>query len=117
MTGGIFRGCTALKSVTLTPFIKTVEGNAFRDCTSLTDLTLHEGIDSLGIHALRSTALSSLTLPLSLKQIDDYAFYGTKSLKTLHYNGTKSQFLSIGKSTYWSNGSKFTLVVCTDGAF
>ncbi|MBQ2252658.1 MAG: leucine-rich repeat protein [Clostridia bacterium] len=112
-----FRGCSSLTSVTLPPFLKEINKNTFRDCTSLGELSLHEGITLLGENALRSTALSSLTLPSSLKQIDDYAFYGTKSLKTLHYNATKAEFQLVNRSSNWSYGSKFTSLVCTDGAY
>ncbi len=111
---GVFRDCTALQSISLPLFLNAIPEGTFYSCTSLSTLVLPQYVTSLEKNALRSTAISKLVLPQNIISLGDYVFYGCKNLKTLHYEGTKDEFLQISKSENWSYASKFTSIVCSD---
>lgn len=110
-----FRGCTALETVSLPIFLEELPKNAFHTCSALRELQMHDNLTLIGENAVRATALSSFVIPKAVRQIDNYAFYGTKSLKTLHYEGSCADFYRITRADKWSYGSKFTSIVCSDG--
>ena len=57
--------------------------NAFVMCTSVTQITLAEGLDEIGRSALGGTRMTGITLPESLRVIDDFAFQGCTELQSL----------------------------------
>ena len=65
--GGAFRGCTALRSVSLPPTVESVGDGAFSGCSSLASLTLPEGLRRLGSNAFTGCPLESVTVPASLE--------------------------------------------------
>lgn len=99
---GAFRGCTALKSITLPEGLTTIEAMAFRDCTALehikfpnslktlgtsafqgctgiTSVTYGTGMTSTGQNAFRDcTNLNSIIFSPTITKIDEYSFYNTR---------------------------------------
>lgn len=71
-----FGYCTNLTSVEIPASVKTIDSSAFYKCLSLQSVTLHEGLETIGSSAFADTALSSVTLPSSLKVLKN-AFSST----------------------------------------
>ena len=72
-----FDGNTTLKSVTVNVSSTfRIEDYAFRNCTSLTSVKLLDGVSYIGYDAFKNTAITSISLPSTLTQIEDNAFGG-----------------------------------------
>lgn len=66
--GLMFRGCSALKNVTLHEGMTEIGAQAFRYCSSLTELVVPKSVTYLGIACLEGTSLKTLKLPSTLKE-------------------------------------------------
>ena len=87
-----FANCTGLRQVTVPGSVKTIGSMAFYGCTQLERLTLEEGIEQIGVVAFGAyaysafgncTALASVELPASLKELGGDAFTGCSNLVSL----------------------------------
>ena len=58
-------------------------------------------------------SLTSVTIPNSVKWIEDYAFFKCSSLTFIEYTGTKKQWNKIGYRNRGDNNIK--VIYCTDG--
>ncbi len=107
---------TDITSCDINSNTKFIHSSAFYNCTSLTSVTIPESVTSIDDETFHGcTSLSSVTIPDSITSIGQFAFYDCTSLTEIHYNGTKVQWNSISKDSYWnSNTGKYT-VYCTDG--
>lgn len=65
-----FIACTSLKSVIVPASVKSLGASVFEDCRALTSVTLNEGLESIGYGAFESTALTSLTVPSTVKKAE-----------------------------------------------
>ncbi len=73
---GMFKNCTALRSIVLPNSVKTVEMSAFSGCTSLESVTFGNGLEYISIAAFAGcSALTNVEFPASLLMIGEYAFY------------------------------------------
>lgn len=83
MGQGVFFGSGALRSVTLPATLTTLPPLTFKGAVGIYDASalLHEGIDSIGTLAMAGmSGASSVTLPSTLRYIDDGAFEGWSSM-------------------------------------
>ncbi len=60
------------------------------------------------------TGLTGITIPRSVESIGNQAFSGG-TFRTIYFQGTKEQFNSIQKDTYWYGNSTIRYIQCTDG--
>ncbi|WP_251183240.1 leucine-rich repeat protein, partial [Anaerocaecibacter muris] len=58
---------------------------------------------------------TSITIPDSVTSIGRYAFYKCSSLTSINFGGTKAQWNSIKKDSYWNSYTGNYTVICTDG--
>jgi len=79
-----FSNCTGLTEMVYPSTIKTVGG--INGCTGIKEIVIPEGANCIGTHAFDSVPLTTLTIPGSVVQINDYAFYNCADLKTLVFN-------------------------------
>ena len=106
-----FNGCTALTGVILQKGLKTIEGNAFYGCKALESLKLPEGLETIGSYAFKSTVvrevvfpdgmesvggftdcleLTSITIPASVKKVDNYGFQRCSKLAEVIFKNPAS---------------------------
>lgn len=140
---GAFSGCPLLESVyytgTLADWIKTsfigqyeyetgelLYGNPCyygaslyindEKITDRTSITIPDGIDRIGQGAFMGfKQLKSVTIPVSVTEICEYAFWDCEFLESVYYNGTISEWVTIkfddnpcNNSDLYINGEKLT---------
>lgn len=76
-----------------------------------------KAVSSIGYEAFYScTRLESLTIPNSIKSIDNYAFKYCNSLTDITFGGTVSQWEAISKAINWKGHYTLNCIVhCSDG--
>ena len=67
------------------PALRAIEGMAFANCTNLSTIMLNDNITHLGANAFGRTAVTTISIPQSLKTIE-YSFWGCSNLKTVEWN-------------------------------
>ena len=75
-----FKGCKGLTSAVVPDACTMLGKEAFRDCVSLASIDLGNGVISIGENALRETAITTLVLPESVKEIGKKVAEKCKSL-------------------------------------
>ena len=89
----------------------------FDRCTSLASVSIPNSVMEIGDGAFFGcTSLASVSIPESVKRIGEGAFGGCTSLAEIRFGGTKAQWKAVGKEEDWSGRrvpAKF--VTCTDG--
>lgn len=88
-----FSGCTALTELDLSSGVHTLEESAFQGCSSLTSVILPDTLTSLGKYAFSESGLISITIPGSLRYVEEYAFAYCPQLRTV--------VLKEGVTTLW----------------
>ena len=69
--------------VTLDPSTTVITESAFHECEDLKSITLPEGLLSIERLAFAQTSLENITIPTSVIDIGDYAFYNNDLLLTV----------------------------------
>ena len=59
--------------------------------------------------------ISKVTIPDCVTSIGEYAFYYCRSLTSINYNGTKSQWDAISKGFVWNQQTGTYKIYCIDG--
>jgi hypothetical protein len=72
-----FYDCDALKAVQLSDDLQTIGGRAFQSCDVLDSISLPKTLQAIGVSAFGGTALRTVIIPKSVRNIRDYAFAGT----------------------------------------
>lgn len=117
---GVFQNCGNLNSVDI--YVDSIGDNMFKDDGKMTTLRFHEGLVSIGDSAFKCCSelkYINTTLPYSLKDIGDYAFYGCRKLLNGYYSSVTNSVLeipnaNIGKCAF-SECSTLEKVIIGDG--
>ena len=82
--GGAFQNCSSLTNITIPNSVRSINGSAFYGCSSLSSVTIPNGVTSIDSYAFYNCSnLTSVTIPSSVTSIGDYAFYGCSSLTSV----------------------------------
>lgn len=110
-------------SVTLPENLVSIGKNAFNGW-ALTQIILPDSVMEIGESAFYSTALTTITIGPNVTKFPREMLGNCKELKSIHFRGTKEQWLAIEKDASWhanwsynhyvDNTGDFT-VYCTDG--
>lgn len=122
-----FAGCAKLATVELEN-VETVGSNAFENCVRIASLTLDNAetigdaafkgataldtvslgnVKALGSKAFDGTAITSLSLPVSLDKVADGAFVGASKLVSISVAEGNSKFVSDSGVLYSKNDSGY----------
>lgn len=83
VTQNAFRKCTELTTVKFIGNIQSIAYGAFEYCTKLSVANLNLPLKTIGTYAFSNTALTSVSLPLSVTNVSSSAYYGCKNLKSV----------------------------------
>lgn len=122
-----FYNCTTITVVQIPASVTQIGHLAFGGCTNLVYITVSTGNYSykdIGgvlytvdgktlVHYPAGSGASSVSIPASVNKIEDMAFYGCKSLKTVRYGGTQDAWsrVAVGSMNYSLNAASVT---CSD---
>ncbi len=109
-----FKGCSAMESVQIPKTVTKIKAMAFDGCTKLSNITFAEGsgLQSLGEgynwgwgKVFDRTAITNITLPGSLNNIEEYAFYGLSGLQSVSFTDENvSRSLEVKVSAFYQTG-------------
>lgn len=129
---GAFQNCTSLKSFTIPASVSTLDKKSFKGCTSLETITFEQGTKletlcggpsveygyktgycywdvSCGVFS-ECKSLKSITIPSSIKRIEDFVFYNCSSLENVVFsNSMNVSSLGIGTFGYCSSLKSITI--------
>ena len=97
---GAFTWCTKLGEVTLRDCnsLKSIGDAAFSYCSTLTSIELPEGLTTVGDGSFCAAGLTNITIPKSLKEVGQTAFWSNPAIDTVTYTGTLDQWEALTKS-------------------
>ena len=79
-----FRGCSALKKVTIPQSVTSIGDSAFAGCHNLNSLTINDAATSIGNRAFTECPLATkLSLGKKITTIGDHAFYDCRELNNV----------------------------------
>ena len=79
-----FRGCSALKKVTIPPSVTSIGDSAFAGCHNLDSVTINDAATSIGNRAFTECPLTTtLSLGKKITTIGDEAFYDCRGLTSV----------------------------------
>ena len=110
-----FCNCPLLESITIPGNVEHIEMEAFKDCAALVTVVFEEGQAEtvLDGRAFYNCGVTSLTLSKNIVKFDGVPFE-CGDLTEATYTGTKAEFNSIDKPSYWRYSTLKT-IHCTDG--
>lgn len=119
-----FYNCTSITVVQIPASVTQIGHLAFGGCTNLVYITVSSGNYSykdIGgvlytvdgktlVHYPAGAGASSVNIPASVTKIEDMAFYGCKSLKSIRYGGTQDAWsrIAVGSMNYSLNAASVT---------
>lgn len=112
---GAFRNVTTIKSVTVPGNISIIGNHAFAYCTELIGATLNYGVRQIGPGAFyKCDMLEAISIPSSVTYIGSNALANCHSLRTIYFDGTKTQWTQISADSGWKTNAN-CMVICSNG--
>ena len=118
-----FYGCDKLKSVTIPSTVTEIGDRAFYGCKKLKRIVIPAGVTDVGDYVFSSAGIEEVVftdgiteipddmfygceklervlIPHSVEEIGDTVFYGCKSLETVYYAGSESDWVKLKIGDY-----------------
>ena len=97
-----FYGCVGLEKIKISKKLRKLNNSLFCGCENLT-IDIPEGIEEIGSHVFEATKLKTVTIPKSVKTIDEGAFFecrtrfqvGMMKLESIEVDAQSKYFKSI----------------------
>ena len=118
ITDGVLERCydKKIENVVVPHNVLEIHNRAFLGIEPLKSTHIMDGTEKICFEAFRGCKnLSTITLPATLKEIDDMAFYGCTSLLKVEFSGTKAQWECVKGKINLLDFSKTKAVSCKDG--
>lgn len=98
----VFRGCSALKTVTLPSKITELGNTMFQDCTSLETVLIPKQVKAIGKDSFKGcSALTSVSLPKMLTSIA--LIFDEEAALTINYEGTEAEWALVKSYNAYAN--------------
>ncbi|MGN0760511.1 MAG: leucine-rich repeat protein [Christensenellales bacterium] len=111
-----FYKCSSLTSINIPDSVTSIGGSAFYGCSSLTSVTIPANVILIGAYAFNDCSnLTRITIPENVTSIKQGAFKNCSSLANITFQGTKEQWNTISKESYWNDNTGQYTIYCTDG--
>ena len=79
---GAFEDCTSLVTISIPASVTEINASVFRGCTALESVTFHDGVEHIGSHCFQNcSSLTSIVIPSSVTNIGENTFVGCRSLE------------------------------------
>ena len=132
---GAFNDCYRLAEITIPDSVISIGVNAFLNCPCYynqtdelvymgkvvykfsggTSVIIREGTKGIAGSAFNTcTSLTSIIIPNTVINIDEYAFWWCSNLTDITFNGTKEEWNAISKGEEWDSHTGNYTVHCTD---
>lgn len=89
-----------LQSITLSQDA-TIGNRAFKNCNKLLTVTIPTGVSAIGSEAFAGTVIRNITIPDTVKEIGDGAFYNCGSLTDVVFESGGSQDKNLGNGAFY----------------
>ena len=106
---GAFQTCTSLQDVELTETTAALGDDLFNGCSALETLILPEGVTHLGVYMISGTAITEITVPVSVKSIGYQSWSG--------YNGPFAGASNLKTITFAEGTTAIIEKICSSGHF
>jgi len=108
-----FRGTLSNYDLVIPNGITMIESHAFYS-TGIASLTVPDGVERICIYAFAACEnLTSVSLPNTLKEIEDTVFKDNDQLQIIEFRGTVDEWKSIGKADHITESG--VVIQCIDG--
>lgn len=102
--GGVFKGCSQLKSISLPTGLTELGAYTFSGCDKLSDITLPTGLTGISKHTFYyCRKLTKIEIPANITTIGEYAF-GESGLKDINIPATVT---TIGYNAFYISWSGY----------
>lgn len=96
-------------------YLKEVPEGFLNGSTQIKNLYIPSNIREISWYAFYISSLKSVSIPDSIKKIDNGAFFNCNDLEEIKYYGTMDQFKQIELVGDAKSGLKGRTIECTDG--
>ena len=73
------------------------------------------GVKKIKSYSFEACEITSINIPVSIMEIETFAFLDCTLLKEIRYEGTREQWLLIEKGGSWDSNTGDYIVICSDG--
>ena len=116
-----FEDYLSLEELVLSDSVREIKDSAFNNCTSLRRVHFNKGLEKIGSSAFINTALTSVVLPASLKDVNQkplsgrLPFFGCRDLKEFVMGEEGGPLTAIDGVLYEKTRSGLRLIHCPPG--
>jgi len=101
-------------------FVNTINEWAFENCSNMTEIVISGYVENIKQYAFLNTGLTSITIPTSVKYIENDIINICYNLTEFNYAGDKNQWYLVDKNSNWFNGSRldeydYSYIHCSNG--
>ena len=94
----VFKGCSALSTITIGENVQRIPSYAFSGCTKIESVVIHNSVTSIGDYAFYDCyGLTSVEIPNSVTSIGDHTFYNCTGLTSIEIPNSVT---SIGNNAF-----------------
>ncbi len=104
-----------IESIILPKSLTNIGKDAFHGFRSIKSIVIPEGTEYLAESVLAGCRLESVTLPASIKRIENWALNSCTRLRTIIFGGTVAEWKAIEKESRWNAHTVDYTIICTDG--
>lgn len=111
----VFGDCPYLRTVTWSKGLKTIPQRTFTYCPVLEEMRLPATVTTIGKYAYSGSGIRRLSVPKSVKKIDQNAFHGCENLTLFVAKGSYAETFAKNNKLAYDNGAIANAVIEQNG--